>query len=63
MKKYFVILFAFLLVDVLLVSILGTQADQLKFVQWYLVLIFIEVPIYGTFILYEVKKGKDNKKQ
>jgi hypothetical protein len=34
----------------------------MKFIENYLMLIFLEVPIYGTLILYEVRKREDNKK-
>jgi len=62
MKKYFIILIIFFIIDVLLATILGAQSDQLKYVQWYLILIFMEAPIYGTLILYEVRKRENDKK-
>ncbi len=62
MKKYFIILFCFVILDVILESVLGSKCEPVKFEQWYLILIFLEIPLYGTFILYEIKKHKNDEK-
>jgi len=62
MKKYFVILFAFLIIDIFMLSFWGQPTDRFKFIENYLIFIFMEVPIYGTLILYEIRKKEDNKK-
>jgi len=62
MKKYFVILFIFLIINIFMLSFFGQPTDQMKFIENYLMLIFLEVPIYGTLILYEVRKRENNKK-
>ena len=62
MKKYFVILFIFLIINIFMLIFFGQPTDQMKFIENYLMLIFLEVPIYGTLILYEVRKREDNKK-
>ena len=45
-----------------MLSFFGQPTDQMKFIENYLMLIFLEVPIYGTLILYEVRKRENNKK-
>ena len=60
MKKYLIVLFVFLVLDIVLLACLDQPADQIVFLKIYSIIIFMEIPLYGTFILYEIRKKKED---
>lgn len=64
MKKYLLLLLAFFVFEIAISSILGSHLpNDVLFEQWFLTFIFLEIPIYGTLIIYEIRKGKGDDKK
>ena len=62
MKKYCIILLLFFVLDIVLFTYYGTYLNNYyQFVETFLTLIFIEIPIYATLLLYEIRKRKCDK--
>ena len=56
MKKAIILFLIFLVIDICLFAILSNFNGGKAFVRFFLPAIFLEIAIYGSFILYEVSK-------
>ncbi len=56
MKKAIILFLIFLVIDICLFAILSNFNGGKAFVIFFLPAIFLEIAIYGSFILYEVSK-------
>ncbi len=56
MKKALILFIIFFIIDFLLFAILSNFNGGKAFVIFFLPAIFLEIAIYGSFILYEVSK-------
>ena len=60
MKKAIILFIIFFLIDMLLFIILGNYINGKLFYFWFLPAMFLEIAIYGSFILYEVSKKRND---
>ena len=60
MKKAIILFIIFFLIDMLLFIILGNYNNGKLFYFWFLPAMFLEIAIYGSFILYKKSKKRND---
>ncbi len=64
MKKYLLLLLVLTVFEITVSSIICSKIpSNVAFTEWFLTFIFFEIPIYGTLIIYEIRKGKGDDKK